>query len=366
MKSYYLLFLILFLASCKESPLPPTIEGDPFFELPIKIDGADLKLSAGMEGYYLYTSFDQDDHDVYRFEGNIRPLDCLTCGPQLRIVFRDAQQRTDGSKPNVNDILKVKSYDFYGSQQDTAAYQTHFQVEIDNPNDFIYSWDLGDGTTATQPTFVHTYPTFPAAYDVNLEINNNICSSKINQRIDVPKAACFPEIGTEFTGNETRIVFNTTPQGGLNYNWNFGDGNTAIGANASHDFQARGAYTVCLSASSNNCSAMHCRNVEVGEADGCAVNFSYETIPVILPDSLGFGQIEVYWVDRNGKTYQSSLLPQPTTSFFQILEKDPYQANENGESTMAFTFSLNCKLFADNEELELSISNGKMAVAYPK
>lgn len=362
--SLTVLGVILLLASCKEPPLPPIVEGDPFFTLPIIVDGTELKLTAGLNDYYLFTSFNQDNQDIYRLEGNMRPVDCPTCGPQLRIVFRDVQQRSDGSKPVINEVLQGKMYDFYGSQQDTTAYQTKFQAEVDNPNDFSYSWDLGDGTTNSNPAFTHTYPSFPGTFEVILQISSSTCRSEITQQINVPKAPCFPEIGTQFTGNETRILFNTNPLSGLTYNWSFGDGNTAVGATTAHDFQARGAYTVCLSAAGNNCNATHCRNVEVGEADGCAVNFSYETTPVIQPDSLGFGEIEVYWIGRNGKAYSSSLFPQHASSFFEVTEIEPFDTNEQGESTLAYSFNLQCKLFVENEEMNLVINQGRMAVAY--
>lgn len=366
MKSYYYILAILFLVSCKEPPLPPVVEGDPFFITAAIVDGADQKLSAGVDGNYLFTSFSQDQQNVFQVSGSIRPLDCPTCGPQLRIVFRDLQQRPDGSLPDPNDIINVKSYTFYGSQLDTIAYETRFEVEMDNADNFIYAWDLGDGMTQSKQVFTHRYPTFPMSYTVQLQAQHTSCRSEITQTIDVPKAPCFPEIDARFTGNPTEIDFSTPSLTGLLYAWDLGDGARKAGEAITHDFQARGAYTVCVLATSNDCQASHCRNIEVGEAEGCAVNFSYETEPISQRDSLGLGEVEVYWIDANGLAYSSNFKNQPPNSFFEVLEVEPYDDNEKGESTLAYSFSLQCKLFAGNTEIELKIANGKMAIAYPK
>lgn len=366
MKNYFSILLsLLLLSACEEAPLPPEIMEEPDFSIPVFANGLDQKLEAGINGYYLYTQFNQDEEDVYRLEGQLRPSACEGCGPQLRIAFRDIQQRTDGSLPDPNEILQVKSYNFFGSKLDTTAYETRFELELDDASNFTFAWDLGDGSTSTANTFTHMYPSSPATYSVNLQVSGTNCSSELRQDVDVPKATCFPEFSTQLGQNDTEMAFTTMPLSGLTYAWDLGDGTRLNGSSVSHEFRGRGAYKVCLLATGNNCRASHCRNIEVGSADGCAVNFAYSTSPVVDYDQIGLGEIEIYWIDENGISYSSSAQSQPADSYFEVLKVEPYDDNEKGEATLAYSFSLKCKVFADNGELELTIDNGRMAIAHP-
>ncbi len=360
------LLLLLILASCKEPVLPGIKAGDPFFSNLAIADGQEHELEAGVNDYYLYSSFMQDNQGVYSLQGNLRPRDCSDCGPQLRIVFRDVKVRNTTEKPDPREIVRPGVYDFWGNQQDTVAYETHFQAEINQANSYTYNWDLGDGSTQNQQQFSHRYPTFPTSYGVSLQIEGNNCSSRLFQTIDVPKAGCFPSFKAQSLGSETEFNFSTQPLSGHTYAWDFGDGMGASGALTNHNFPARGAYTVCLLATGSDCQASICRNLYVGAVTGCAVNFSYQTQPIIERDSLGLGQIEVYWLDENGREFGASALPQPASSFFEVHAVEDYVANEKGEPSLAYSFSLKCLLFAGVDEMELEIAGGKMAVAFPE
>ncbi len=66
---------------------------------------------------------------------------------------------------------------------------------------------------------------------------------------------CTPDVLTEGnlpfaqfdnTSNYLEVNFNTPNQPGNNFNWNFGDGNQAVGHNPHHVFSAPGTYTVSL------------------------------------------------------------------------------------------------------------------------
>ena len=65
----------------------------------------------------------------------------------------------------------------------------------------------------------------------------------------------------------------------LSYNWDFGDGNSASGADPSHEYLNRDAYEVCLEiANANGESSKICNELSMREGV-CQANFSHELLP---------------------------------------------------------------------------------------
>ncbi len=133
------------------------------------------------------------------------------------------------------------------------------------PAGAIYSWDFGDGGTATGNPVTKTY-TFPNSYNVNLTITlNNAQLYKVLQSItsfgqDVTPVASISVQQSNAAG--TAWAFNSTssiPHGTItSFIWDYGDGTT--GANAFNiktytQLSVAKTYTVKLTAISNaNCS----------------------------------------------------------------------------------------------------------------
>jgi PKD repeat protein len=116
-----------------------------------------------------------------------------------------------------------------------------------------WQWDFGDGGSANTQSPTHTYST---AYDDNVRliaINDLNCRDTVFNPITVidpdidfsfaPDPAC---IGTdiEFTGIGDADF--------TDWNWDFGDGNTATGHNTTHLYTSDGTFNVSLSVCSKN------------------------------------------------------------------------------------------------------------------
>lgn len=120
-----------------------------------------------------------------------------------------------------------------------------------------YQWSFGDGTFSTATNEVRTYVK-AGIYTVKLvSITNNGCKDSSNQNITVNPmplasfsinsiAQCLA--GNSFSFNSTSSILTGT----LNYQWNFGDGNTATGNIATHNYATEGTYSVKIIATSNN------------------------------------------------------------------------------------------------------------------
>ncbi|MBK9451152.1 MAG: PKD domain-containing protein [Bacteroidetes bacterium] len=103
--------------------------------------------------------------------------------------------------------------------------------------------------------------------------------------ICVPTAGCtasfmaIPQIGG------TNVVFHdysTTNLGAIvNWEWQFGDGDSAFGLNMLHNYPSFGTYLACLTITTNNgCTATFCDSVTVGSINAnCQVTLNYGVFP---------------------------------------------------------------------------------------
>jgi len=116
-----------------------------------------------------------------------------------------------------------------------------------------WDWDLDDGTTEVQQNFNYLYAN-AGIYNVSLTVTtDNGCIGVTTQPVevfDLPVAdfsfqnVC-QDIATSFTDNST------IPTGTISdWLWDFGDAQTSIQQNPSHNYNADGTYTVTLTVSS--------------------------------------------------------------------------------------------------------------------
>ncbi|MBA6316357.1 PKD domain-containing protein [Cellulophaga baltica] len=140
-----------------------------------------------------------------------------------------------------------------------------------------YTWDFGDGTTATTANPSHTFTT-AGTYDVKLTVTDNgtpsLSSSEVTLTITVtapanqaPTAVASSDVtsgeaslAVQFTGDTS-----SDPDTGdiLTYAWDFGDGSTATTANPSHTFTTAGTYDVTLTVTDDGTPALSSSEVTI-------------------------------------------------------------------------------------------------------
>lgn len=135
-----------------------------------------------------------------------------------------------------------------------------------NPNAATYSWSFGDGNTSASSHPNHQYASV-GTYNVCLIIDDgNGCQDTSCQSIVVTggggnpfcDATFFPIPDTNFL----TFTFFPIDTSYTSYQWDFGDGNTAAGQNATHSYTAAGTYTVCLIVSDGlGCQDTVCQQV---------------------------------------------------------------------------------------------------------
>jgi hypothetical protein len=368
----FLCFMLLafsLLPGCKEQELPPIEQGEPVFSVSMLLQQEEKALVAGVEGAYLFTSYQQSPSGLYQFEGSLGQVGCPGCGPELRIRIRDEQLRAVGASVDPAAVLGPGTYPFRHTRRDTTAYEIAFQALTDGRPGYQYFWEFDDGTSSREAAPLRQYGLQDKLEVARLRIEGAACTSEITQEITVPTSACQADFSFEAASDapSLRLQGQSLGQGPISYSWSLGDGTGEVGESLQHSYLSRGVYTVCLqSRDALGCESSYCRNIEVGGIDGCPVNIAYQVKPLLLGDSLGLGSVEVEWVDESGELYSTTPLPQPLNSSFEILQGSPYEQNEAGQATYQVKFSLSCLLVSGLDTLSLSISEGTFAFAYPR
>lgn len=113
-----------------------------------------------------------------------------------------------------------------------------------------YEWYFGDGTPVnTSPNPSHAYSQ-SGGYLVTLIASSPGCSDTaaymVNINIGADMAFTAPSICWGNISTFTDASINNSGSAILDYRWDFGDGNTAIGATATNNYAAPGAYTIKL------------------------------------------------------------------------------------------------------------------------
>jgi PKD repeat protein len=139
-----------------------------------------------------------------------------------------------------------------------------------------FSWEFGDGVTATGEFVTHTYAT-PGIYMVSLyTIDETGCEwqSYMEVWVDSSWVYCdnyfyFEQTdSTTFTFTGQAFLNNGTTTDDVVYSWDFGDGTTGSGQTVTHYFQPNpvGFYTVCLNTimmlpDGDTCFAISCQDI---------------------------------------------------------------------------------------------------------
>lgn len=133
----------------------------------------------------------------------------------------------------------------------------------------LFSWDFGDGGTATSANPSHDF-TGAGVYPVQLIACNSICDPLRCDTIEIPVividtaqiAANFMP-SAPFTCVGDTVAFSNFSVNADLYNWDFGDGTVSTLEEPSHAWQVAGSYTVTLIASGSGLSDTLSRTINV-------------------------------------------------------------------------------------------------------
>lgn len=374
-----LLACLLTLANCKRSEEPfNDKKEEPVFSIKGTASGQPVQMVAGVDSYYLYTSYTFDSSvDAFSFSGNLKRTGCSTCNQSIKITIYDSLTNSGSDPVNIQLALRAKNYNYHGPQQVVSkTYKYNFKPEIEGYVNPSYKWIFGPGDSSSVSTPSHTFTD---------TLGKNIClrvTDQFNSCADIacnnvtPARVISDTAVPDFTAS---VVFDTAyftaKNAGSNvtYSWDFGDTRTGTGLQQQNAYSGPGVYNVCLTVTSTTGAfqpRVICKKVAFQDTGKkCMASYSYGGLvidSVVSPVSK-LSKVIISYIDEAGEEYVSDFQNQPPTSFFTVLAAQPYTVNERGEKTYRLTLNFRCRVFSTSTTKfqDLDIINGEIAVAYP-
>jgi PKD repeat protein len=357
----FLLSLILFITACKKKEITTsTTTGNPPFYFNGTINGVQTNIQAGINNYYMFTSYALDGNGVYDFTGEFRNSNCSSnCPNSLKIYIKDYRQYSVA--PTTIDSAIMPGYYSFATPAGTASkYSVQFFDTLYNGTALTYSWTFGDGAVSNQNKPLHIY-SHPGVYSVSLNaLSTTSCSSSLNNNVVVGQTGGHVQLQFSNTSTVNVVNFASTTGGGqtpYSFNWDFGDGNTlATGSTpaCTHTYTAAGVYAATLTRTdAANAVEIYHKNVATQSATTCSADF-YPTFITPLANPMNLANVTIEWHDASGNLYTTSNNSQPNKSMFQIISVSNYQNNISGQPTKIIHAKVTCTLYNGTNSILLN------------
>lgn len=362
-------FIFIFLGGCKKEY--PAASGEtPVFYFNGTVNGVPVNIQAGVNNYYMFSSFTQDSNNVYNFLGELKPTNCINCNNKIKFQINDYTSSPINGTTQITSSLLPSYYSMQDSVLGGSAtqYAVYYSAN-DSLNNTTYTWDFGDGTSETGAfSLSHVY-NHPGYYNACLTINDlNGCSSNICKQIKVavPDAACEVSfVDSLLSGNTFSFSANGngTPS---TYLWDFGDGSTSNLNPVSHTYSITGIFKVSLKQISNtgNCTSYAYKNISTQGFSGCQANFNFSVLTTTYQNPLSLSNSTITWTDNSGIKYTSNNISQINESYFQIVSVENYLNNENNQPTKKLHIKFNCTLSNGNNSIQINNGDAVIGVSY--
>jgi gliding motility-associated-like protein len=218
------------------------------------------------------------------------------------------------------DFVAVK---IGGCQSLTFQFQNTTTAVLPTYSPTSFLWDYGDNTTPQRAGFgptTHTYAA-PGTYIVRLLIDDSTFCNAPDSAVKTVRLAV--NVRAEFTTPDKGCVpylaqFTNTSQGGLEFEWDFGDGGTSTDVNPTHLYTSIGNYVVRLTAiDTTTCNRRDTYSFTVSVLALPQAGFSFSPNPAEQNKPASFnnfssGAITYVWDFGDGST---STLANPTHQF---------------------------------------------------
>lgn len=368
-------------SSCVKDQIPPIENTQPIFGFNGDFDGENIEIKAGLDDYYLFTTYSHDELDVYTFSGEFKRTNSNSHLNNLKINIRASETVESGFSFNIANSLHKGDYGFQEPRVSSTSPGIQFNSSVNGAGSFDYEWDFGDGFTSTNANPIHRYRT-TGAYKVTLDISNaqTNCQSSISNDLDIQSKMltnideCKADFTYKLIGSNLVEFTSLVPDSlTLDYFWDFGDGTTTtIGQGTkvwTHQYNQSKLYEVTHRITRANCVVAKNKIITTNPTNNqCIANYDYARITDPGNDSLELSKVEVIWTDENGTVFSSKNILQEVNHNFEILAVEDYTPNENQIPTKKIRGIFSC-LVADetqNKILELRNIEVSFAVAYPE
>lgn len=315
--------------------LQATTDGNDFYLAVFKKDMTQLMYATYFGGYSAPGSDLATEHvdgGTSRFDKNgvVYEAVCAGCGgTSLTPTTVGALSEVNGSF-NCNELGFKMEINLFVVTADLAAYPTatgcvplNVSFTNNSMNATSYYWDFGDGSSSTENTPTHVF-TDTGTFKVMLIATDLTACVPIDTAYttvvvyNTTVNANYTTLLTDYC-DSLRVDFAATTSGSVtSFSWDFGDGTTATGQNASHTYTVPGLYTAYLFVS----DPLSCNQFDTIEQQ---IDYTHVLIAEISDDHLfgcppftanfsntGYGGVTYFWDFGDGET---SSAPNPTHTY---------------------------------------------------
>ncbi len=263
--------------------------------------------------YWFYNLYTENDY-IYSSDTTYEPSITVNIplDSKLNLTVQTYDSINECSSWNDKTIYTGKQIcyaEFYINKSiyDTSS-RTIFITNLSaNVEGNTYSWNFGDGNTATgfDPEY-HIYSS-DGVYTVKLTITSENCSQTYSQKVTIGNTTCMAGFTYHIEGQE--VAFTDTSVSDFVY-WYFGDGNWSYDINPVHTYSSPGYYDVYQYVSLNNfedyCYDEIIKTIAVGDVSNLVkAYFTYESESensfTFIDNSTG-NITSYYWTFGDGTT----------------------------------------------------------------
>ncbi|MBA2611940.1 MAG: PKD domain-containing protein [Bacteroidetes bacterium] len=370
MKAHVLIVILiaLFLNSCNKKALPPKDETPgPVFYFKCDIGGFPVDLKAGVNSYYMKSSYYRDSNNVYIFKGELKQKECSgNCGFGLTIMINDYKTSPTGSM-YIDSTLMLTSYQYNDAVIEPTYYTCNFAShQTTQPSS--YTWSFSDisttwGTAYCARTFkankTYTTSLLVSSQQFGSISHDNVykVGNPVQTNVNVVRTSPTNLFSYKFS------TVNTTGVAPFTYIWDFGDSYTSPDPMPTHEYQAPGLYEAKLTlidANKDTCISYYqvpAFNGSYGES-----NFSAYFTPVLNTKALS--TISIFVNDPKGNVYSLAQVNQSEKSHFEIISIENYQATDTNQPLKKVKIKFNCTVYNGANSLEIKDGEAVIAIAY--
>jgi PKD repeat protein len=241
---------------------------------------------------------------------------------------------------NIDELSSEFNY-----QYDQSCLPVAVSFEDESINATSWLWDFGDGNTSTEQNPTHTYYELPES-NVKLTVQNeNACKQSSKKLLSFIFSAEFQVDANQICAG-SNVNFSAISDDAVSWVWDFGDGNSSMERNPSHQYQAAGTYDVSLIAANESGCQDTVRREEFIEVSPYTAGFELKEsvqnacVPVQVEfRDLSEGAISYHWDFGDGT---SSRVANPIHLYQSVGEFDV---------TLVITNKLGCQDTLSQEKL---------------
>ena len=369
MKIHVLIVLVfaLIFNSCKKKSLPPVEEEPaPVFYFKCDLAGFPINIDAGVNSYYMRSSYFQDSNSVFVFKGELKQKDCTdNCGFGLTVLINDYKTSPNGSM-YIDSTLSLASYQFNDGNIEPLYYNGYFTPR-QNTQNVAYKWNFSDGGTSTSincSKLLKANTTYSCTLAVNSSTFGNITHTNVfdignpvQTNVSAVRVSPFTAFGYKFN------TVNTTGAAPLTYFWDFGDGYTSDQASPTHEYLVSNYYTVKLTitdANMNSCVSYY----QVPAVDGLFGEANYSAYFTPIQNTKALSAVTILVNDPKGAVYSTGTLNQSAANNFEIVSIENYKAPDSNQLFKKIKIRFNCTAINGANSIEIKDGEAVIAIAY--